>query len=127
MKIALRDWLQAVSQRVPVWSGMARSSLFAVAQLAGGNLLLSPLKGASRIAAGRRAGTATIVKEGNSVVFTFSSTVLHYIEQEDSNVGVSRSAPWQSLKAGEDAFVLSISKLTRLPALKIKIKQTRVS
>lgn len=111
VKLALRDWLKAVSGRVPIWTGMARASLFAVAQLSGGHLLLSPLKGPSRIALGKSLGTATLETRGKEVIFTFSSDVLHYAIQENQNVGISKSAPWRSLKAGEEAFLVSLRKL----------------
>lgn len=58
---AVRAWLQVIAGsggRVPLWSGMARSSLLEISQLVDGRIVLSPLKAKSRVPEGRRLGTA---------------------------------------------------------------------
>ena len=129
MKISLKDWLSTIAGpggRVPLFTGMARASLFKVAQLSGGTLLLSPLKGASRIGMGKQLGTASLRREGDKVVFKFRSTVPHWQNQE-SSPGISPSAPWQSLPAAADAFVLRFDEVLKLPKFDFKMTTTTYS
>jgi hypothetical protein len=109
-RLALQDWLQAVSGRVPIWSGMARGSLYEVQQLSGGQLILSPLRAKSRIGRGKNLGSAELKISPEKVEFEFSSRVRHWASQETRNVGVSRSAPWRALEAGNTAFRESFKK-----------------
>jgi hypothetical protein len=129
VKISLKDWLQAIAGsggRVPLYTGMARASLFKVAQLSGGTLLLSPLKGASRISMGKALGTASITREGNAVIFRFSSGVPHWQEQE-TNPGISPTAPWQSLPAAANAFTLRFPDVFKFPQNVLAFKRITVN
>lgn len=103
-RLALQDWLQAVSGRVPLWSGMARGSLYSVQQLSGGQLVLSPLRAKSRVGRGQALGQAELKVSPGKVEFEFSSKVKHWASQESENVGVSPSAPWRALEAGNQVF-----------------------
>jgi len=110
-------WLQAVAGpggRVPLWSGMARASLLELSELINGRVVFSPLKGPSRIAEGRSLGTAIQEISESKVQITIETMVPHYSLQERANVGVSKSAPWNSLLAGKLAFLAAI-KDARLP------------
>lgn len=128
MKISLRDWLKVIAGpggRVPLFTGMARASLFKVAQLSGGTLLLSPLRGASRVSMGKALGTASIRREGNKVVFRFRSSVPHWQSQE-SSPGLSPSAPWQSLPAAANVFTIRFKDIFKFPDLEFKKKILKV-
>lgn len=114
-----REWLTAVTGRVPLWSGMARASLLSVSRIANGTVVLSPLKAKSRVPKGERLGDAEIKIETPIYEFIASTRVPHYVRQEHDNVGVSMSAPWKSFEAGNSAaraLVLSI----RLPVIEFR-------
>lgn len=108
MKMQLEEaasrWLAAATGRIPLWSGMARASLAKVAELTNGRIVLSPLRGKSRVPEGRNLGTAEIVASGTNFYFEVSTSVIHFIIQENRNVGKSRSAPWGAFAAGQAAF-----------------------
>ena len=111
-----KAWLQVVAGsggRVPLWSGMARASLLELSELIDGRVVLSPLKGPSRVPKGRALGTAIQEISESKVQLTIETMVPHYTMQERANVGVSKTAPWQSLLAGRLAF-LEISKDAKL-------------
>lgn len=116
---AAREWLAAVTGRVPLWSGMARGSLLKIAHLANGRIVVSPLKAKSRVAKGEILGDAEIKAETPEFYFKVSTRVPHYVEQESRNVGISPSAPWKSFEAGNTAALSSIQSL-RLPNIVFK-------
>ena len=113
--MAANNWLQAVTGRVPVWSGMARGSLLELTELIGGKLAITP-RVASRIPEGEALGTA----EQEDFIITIITKVPHYTLQEYKNVGVSGSAPWHSLKNGATAYK-EIVKNIKLPRPKYKV------
>lgn len=118
-------WLEGVTGRVPVWSGMARGSLLELVDLINGRLLITPKKGVkSRIPEGRALGEAKPKYGPTEYTITIRTKVPHYVKQEYENVGVSKSAPWLSFEAG-NARALEIIRTVKLPtpilkALKIK-------
>jgi len=101
----VREWLRAVTGRVPVWSGMSQASLLAISEMVGGRLVISP-KVKSRIPQGRALGTATPNITDTDFTITIVTKVPHYTYQEykRSPRGGSPSAPWFSLFAGSEAF-----------------------
>lgn len=108
-------WLKAVTGRVPVWSGMSQGSLLILAETIGSSLTIVPVRGVkSRIALGDALGTATLKITEGLVIITISSEVPHYVLQEFRNVGVSKSAPWLSFAAGNQAYLKEIQNI-RLP------------
>ena len=114
-----KAWLQAVAGRggrVPLWSGMARASLFELSELVNGRIVISPLRSPSRTAQGRSLGTVTqkISKSGAKINIDIETSVPHYSLQEYKNVGISPRAPWQSLLAGKLAFQIA-TKDAKLP------------
>ena len=67
-----KAWLGAVAGRggrVPVWSGMARASLLELSELINGTVVISPLKGKSRIPEGRALGSAEQEISKSNVIF----------------------------------------------------------
>lgn len=123
-RLALQDWLTAVSGRVPLWSGMARGSLYTVARLSGGQLVLAPLRARSRVTLGQLLGKAELQVRPGHVKFEFTSNVRHWEIQETRNVGISKSAPWRALEAGREAFLQSFQEHYRPPKekfLKVKV------
>jgi len=109
-----KAWLAGTTGRVPVWSGMSRASLLELTGLVGGKIVISP-RVASRIPEGEQLGTAV----QKDFIITVTTAVPHYTLQEYTNVGVSGSAPWHSLKAGADAYRENV-KDVRLPRPKIQ-------
>ncbi len=106
LHLGAKDWLKVVAGnrgRVPVWTGMARASLLELSELINGTILISPLKGKSRIQRGRALGTAVQEISKSNVKLTIQVSVPHYVEQERSS-GRSPSAPWRSFSAGILAF-----------------------
>jgi len=94
-------WLNAASGRVPVWSGMALASLSNVAEFAGTGLVITPKSGVkSKIALGKVMGSVAVVTTSKLYSITMRTTVPHYVMQEETYVGASPSAPWQSFPAG---------------------------
>lgn len=119
-----REWLTAVTGRVPLWSGMARASLLSVSRVANGNVVLSPLRAKSRVPKGERLGDAEIKIRTPIYEFTASTRVPHYVSQEERNVGVSTSAPWKSFVAGDSAAQSVVSTI-RLPVIKFRQRIVR--
>lgn len=127
---AIKAWLQVVAGsggRVPLWSGMARASLLEVAQLVNGRIVLSPLKGKSRISEGKSLGTVQQIINNCRIIIQIETNVKHYSIQEYQKVAGrgSPTAPWHSRAAGLIAFRASIENLALLPPLlkAIKIKK----
>lgn len=111
-------WLHAVTGRVPVWSGMARASLLNVAIEIGGSIVIAPVV-KSRIYLGQPMGTVESIYGPNDFIIKISTTVPHYVLQEDVNVGVSRSAPWRSFATGALAYRNAVQTVTLpLPTFK---------
>ena len=96
-------WLKAATGRIPVWSGMARASLLNVAAEIGGSIVIQP-RAKSRISQGVPMGTVTPKYGPDDFTITISTSVPHYVLQEYTNVGVSKSAPWRSFDAGIAAY-----------------------
>lgn len=122
-RFALKDWLEEVSGQIPLWSGMARGSLYEVAELSGGQLVLAPLRTRSRITLGRLLGKAELKTSPGKVEVDFRSGVSHWATQETRNVGISKSAPWRALDAGREVFLQSVRDNYKPP--KEAILQTR--
>ncbi|KKL16061.1 hypothetical protein LCGC14_2499360 [marine sediment metagenome] len=116
----VREWLRAVTGRVPVWSGMSQASLLAISEMVGGRLVISP-KVKSRVPKGRALGTATPSITDSDFTITVVTKVPHYTSQEyrKSPVGGSPSAPWFSLFAGAEAF-RAIAQDLHLPPVHFK-------
>ena len=108
-----KEWLRAVTGRVPVWSGMAQASLQSVAIEIGTSLVVMPGH-KSRVSLGTPMGTVTPNYGPNDFTITISTRVPHYVLQETKNVGVSKSAPWQSFDAGATAYLKAVQSV-RLP------------
>ena len=99
LRQAANAWLRGVTGRVPVWSGMAKASLLELSEMVNGNVVITP-RVKSRIPLGRSLGTAV----RDDFTITITTKVPHYTLQEHTNVGVSRSAPWQSLQRGAEYY-----------------------
>jgi hypothetical protein len=119
-----KHWLQAVTGRVPLWSGMARASLFKIAQLVNSTVVLSPLKAKSRVPQGKELGTGQIVSQFPNYRFEVSVAVPHYVIQEfrSTRPRGSPSAPWRSFDAGLVAFIDYASTVS-LPVVVFKTHQ----
>ena len=118
-------WLNATTGRVPVWSGMAKASLMNVAAEVGGSIVIQP-RAKSRVSQGIPMGTVTPKYGPDDFTIEISTGVPHYVLQEYTNVGVSKSAPWKSFEVGASAYRAAVQTV-RLPqpVLKpIKIKVT---
>lgn len=105
-----KRWVEATTGRVPLWSGMARASLLKISELANGVIVLSPLKGKSRVPEGVGLGRAQLTAKFPVYRFEVATQVPHYVIQETTNVRSktgrgSPSAPWHSFEAGTEAFV----------------------
>lgn len=118
-------WLTAVTGRVPLWSGMARASLLALSELINGRVVLSPLKGKSRIPQGRALGTAKLVTQRPAYFFEVETQVTHYQIQDVTNVGKSPTAPWKSFEAGQRAFE-EFAKEIQLPVVNYIEREVKI-
>jgi len=118
-------WLLGVVGKIPVWSGQSQGSLLELAELINGTLIITPRSGVkNRITQGRSLGTAKEKLDFSDFNITIKTNVDHYNIQEYTNVGVSKSAPWQSLIAGAKMAWPVLNKVRLIaPTLKItKIK-----
>lgn len=116
---AAREWVQAATGRVPVWSGMARASLRPITKLANGTIVISPLQARSRIPEGERLGDASLIARFPTYRVSISTSVPHYAIQDDQRVsrGGSPSAPWRSFEAGNVAFEAVIANVPLPPVV----------
>lgn len=103
---AAREWVEAASGKVPVWSGMSRASLRPITRLANTTIVISPLQAKSRIPEGERLGEASLIASFPDYRLTITTSVPHYVIQDDHRVrrGGSPTAPWKSFEAGDAAF-----------------------
>lgn len=116
----LAAFLRAVVPNVPVWSGMARGSLRPLAkyitQKSGQSISvpISPNPKSKRhqergqnIAAGEARGDFEFLKREGVLTLRFSPKVEHYKELDEGHPASdgrgSRSAPWLSFQAGNEA------------------------
>jgi len=127
LKKVANVWLTAVTDLVPVWSGMSQGSLLELRDLINGRLIITPVSGVkSRIPQGRSVGTAIPNFDNlNDFNITITTDVPHYNVQEYENVGISPSAPWHSLDAGA-AAAYPVLKAVRLIAPIVTSKQIKV-
>lgn len=117
-------WLHAVTGRVPVWSGMARASLLNVAAEIGGSIVIQPIV-KSRIPLGQPMGTVKPNYGPTDFTIEISTSVPHYVTQEYTDVGISKSAPWRSFEAGASAYRAAAQTVV-LPPLTFKPKRFNV-
>ncbi|MFA5758220.1 MAG: hypothetical protein WC942_02445 [Clostridia bacterium] len=122
IKEAASAWLDGVSGQVPVWSGMSQGSLLELVELIGGTLVITPSGNApNRILRGKNQGSAILNTDWADYSITIITDVAHYNLQEYTNVGVSKSAPWHSLKAGKELAKSEMEKVSLpIPLLKIR-------
>lgn len=112
-----KAWLGGVTGRVPVWSGMSQASLLKLSELVGGTIIISPKQGVkSRIPQGRDLGSATLVITDTDFTITIVTEVPHYTYQEYKK-GVSRTSPWFSQFAGNEAFRAVVQDVTIPPLI----------
>lgn len=121
IRTGARRWVAATAGKVPVFSGMARASLFKIAELANTTIVVSPLKAPSRIPLGQALGTAEIQDRGPLFQFTVRVAVPHYVIQETESTRPKGSpkAPFRSFDAGLRAFQL-FAATVKLPAVVFK-------
>lgn len=121
LKGAAREWLRAVYVKVPVWTGEARGSLKFARGRSGpgaGQFLATFLNVAISIEpqeiregkdaeSGGRKARWTLGGHNGKYSFTFNEDVLHYIILDNHALGFGNPnfpRPWESFKAGEEAF-----------------------
>lgn len=111
---ASAEFAHAAHAQLPVWSGMAASSLQPLAREGGRPLPdVTPLGrppnyNGDRRSAGRAAGqTAYKIKTGRtrfSLEFRIPDSIYHWQLQDEDNIGRSPRAPWYAIRAGQRAF-----------------------
>lgn len=123
MLAGARAFLEVTYPRVPVYTGMARGSLFNLGRLVNVNIPINPTLDTKQLAAekrrgrsiahGKKLGTPSrkiIQKTKNTKgqvqwQFRFNSDVEHYRINEIYHV--IPSGPWESFAAGRDAFFIA--------------------
>lgn len=107
---ATREWLRAVVQRVPVYTGMARGSFLPLSRFLRVAVPINPV--AQRNYGNPESGAAMssyrFYWRRQTYTFTFNTEVPHYLINE-INVGLGspplrHPTPWHSLDAGKIAF-----------------------
>lgn len=113
---AVREFVEGLLERVPVWSGMARGSIQPLGRLVNLVVNASARSGIrSREARGRALGSASIDREPFTYSFRFTSRVPHYIFNEFNRAtGLIHPTPWHSLRRGEQRFT-ALVRTRRLP------------
>lgn len=126
-----REWLTAVIVRVPVWTGQALGSVKYAKGRSGpssGLFLGEYLKTQIPInpyhfrknknpATGGKRGRFAFSQSRHQYRFSFQTDVIYYVIQDFFNIQVSKTAPWNSMKAGAEAFNSAIGQemQSRLP------------
>ena len=123
----VENWLYAVTDLVPIWSGMSQGSLLDVAELVGTDLLITPKEGVDdKSFIGSMQGYAKLTAETAGVITVeISTSVPHYVLQEYENVNVSPTAPWESFAAGANVFK-TLAAEVRIPRPVIQPKKYNV-
>jgi hypothetical protein len=110
MRQAAREWLRAVIQKVPVWTGMSRGSLKPLGAFLRVAIPISPVEFRKGMGpeAGARRSTFFFGRKNTKYKFYFNENVLHYTMNEFFNVNppihLIHPGQWHSFEAGEDAF-----------------------
>lgn len=137
-----REWVKAVIINVPVWTGQALGSVKYAKGRAGpssGLFLGEYLKVAIPINPGHfrenknsrtggLQGRYTFSQSKGEYRFTYQTDIVYYIIQDFFNIGISPTAPWESMLSGVRAFE---SKLVeemedRLPTVDQYLLDTKV-
>ena len=134
---AARAFIRAAVPLIPVETGMARGSFLNIGRYLRVAIPINPTKFRQRYYPGglpktpqAGANLSTPVSEifnwdGDKLVFTFQSDVLH-LSLEDQ-IGVrSPTAPWKAFDAGRDAFMSTLSGM-KLPNVKSYITKTTIT
>ncbi len=118
---AIRAFIRATVAKVPVYTGMARSSIkYAsgpfgpLAAWLNVSVPIDPVEQRSRrekfysqgksIQSGSQLGQYTVEMGPKKYNFSFNSDVPHYFTNEYIDVGISHTAPWQSFADGYRAY-----------------------
>ncbi len=117
LKEAAKDWLRAVVERTPVYSGESRGSLLPLAAYLNEEINISPAanwlirkQGPTSLGAdvGESEGRYSFTSSNYVYTFSFATDVPQYLINE-FNVGLGsppliNPTPWLSLEAGEQAL-----------------------
>lgn len=114
------EWVRAVYNKVPVYTGTARGTLVPVGRVVDVTIPISPVafKRGRGPTFGESQSSFNFYHAGNVYGFRFDQNLWYYI-LNDLNVTFIKSSPWQSMKAGEEAFNHYMSTVaSKLPQLK---------
>lgn len=111
MRQAARAWLRATFTHVPMWTGMARSSLKPLGRYLRVAIPIEPNPKArpspsKNIALGERQQEFEFDANGYNYGFYWSTHVLHYQHNEfhPSNIPLLNPTPWESTLYGQNAW-----------------------
>lgn len=128
---AAREWLRAVIPKVPVWTGTARGSLQPLGRFLRVAIPISPVARRKGMGpeVGASKGTFKFQRRGRRFVFTASSTVDHFIQNNFYQAPtppfhLKEPTPWKAFEAGDEAFIryIKANLVKRIPKLKEFIK-----
>jgi len=134
MRQAAREWLRAVIEKVPVWTGMSRGSLKPLGRFLRVAISIRPV--AKRKGMGPGAGEAfqsfSFGVQGTTYSFEFDEGVEHYLINEFHDVSHSiplrTPGPYHSFEAGNQAFIRYVENEMpkRFPRVEKFIVQKRI-
>lgn len=111
LQAGVREFVEGLLEKVPVWSGMARGSIQPLGRLVDKAIFARAKPGVtSREARGRALGRARLDQRPFHYAFFFSSDVPHYIFNEFHDaralgVKLIHPTPWHSLERGRARFI----------------------
>jgi hypothetical protein len=138
LRQAMREFIRAVLQRVPVYTGMSRGSLRPMARVLRVAIPINPHPRAGYYKnktpeAGERQSHFEFDHTGLNQSVTFRVDVAHYLINEfytglRGQENLIHPTPWKSFEAGREAFhaYLRANLMRRLPNVASYITRTRV-
>lgn len=132
IKMAARAWLRAVIPHVPVYTGMARSSLAPLGRFINLAVPISPIARRTNRTPGMGESQSHFQFYDNGATYNFqwNTDVPHYIANEfySSNLPLTNPTPWHSLQYGERAFQDYVDNILplRIPAAQQFIKANTI-
>lgn len=130
IRIAAQAWLRAVIPKVPVYTGMARSSLAPLGRFINIAVPVTPIARKSNRTPAMGESQSHFEFYDNGVVYNFqwSTSVIHFIANEfyASSLPLTHPTPWNAMQAGERAFNKYVKDIlpTRIPGAGQFIKST---
>jgi hypothetical protein len=117
LEAGAKEFALTTAKNVPVWSGMARSTLVPLGRHLGVTIPFDPIKGETATknkAAGESAGRDfSIIATATGGTFRWATNVKHFFLNEQFNMSRVASSPWFSIRRGRNAALAVMKEIAK--------------